>query len=103
VTVLYEFEVTGDPEPRSGKGAPGTGRLFVNGTKVGEVDMDPTVPFLFSAEGLSVGSDYGDSVDHDSYRTTFDFTGTIKQVTFDLSGDAIHDAEADTRHGLSKQ
>jgi arylsulfatase len=109
VTVLYEFEVTGDSELRSGKGAPGWGRLFVNGDKVGEVDMDITVPFLFSAEGLSVGSDYGDSVDHDNYRTTFEFTGTIKQVAFDLSGDAIEDAEATLRsesirrHDLSKQ
>jgi arylsulfatase len=107
ITVLYEFEVTGDPELRSGKGAPGTGRLFVNGNKVGEVDMDVTVPFLFSAEGLSIGSDYGDSVDHENYRTTFGFTGTVKQVVYDLSAGAIHDAEAEaeaaSRHGLSKQ
>ena len=95
--------MTGKPELRSGKGAPGTGRLYVNGNLVGEVDIDPTVPFIFSAEGLSVGSDYGDSVDHDNYRTTFPFTGTINQVAFDLSGEAIHDAEVDTRHGLSKQ
>jgi hypothetical protein len=71
--------------------------------------MDVTVPFLFSAEGLSIGSDYGDSVDHDNYRTTFDFTGTVNQVTFDLSEDALDDAdkalrnEATTRHDLSKQ
>ncbi|MGI9644223.1 MAG: hypothetical protein ACR2O6_02810 [Ilumatobacteraceae bacterium] len=91
VSVLHEFEVTGEPDLRSGKGAPGTGKLFVNGTQVGSVDMDVTVPFLFSAEGLSVGSDYGDSVDHDHYRTTFD-----------LSGDAIHDAEAETRRGMSQ-
>ena len=71
--------------------------------------MDVTVPFIFSIEGLSVGSDYGDSVDHDNYRTTFDFTGEIKQVTFDLSEDALDDAEkllrseATTRHDLSKQ
>jgi arylsulfatase len=103
VTVLYEFEVTGEPELRSGKGAPGTGKLYVNGRQVGEVDMDITVPFLFSAEGLSIGYDYGDSVDHDNYRTTFEFTGTIKQVTHDLSGDAIHDAKATIRHDLSKQ
>jgi arylsulfatase len=109
VTVLYEFEVTGKPELRSGKGAPGTGKLFVDGNQVGSVDMDVTVPFLFSAEGLSVGSDYGDSVDHDNYRTTFPFTGTVKRVTFDLSEDALDDAEkllrteATTRHDLSKQ
>jgi arylsulfatase A-like enzyme len=103
VTVLYEFEVTGEPELRSGKGAPGTGKLFVNGAQVGAVDMDVTVPFIFSAEGLSVGSDYGDSVDHEHYRTTFPFTGTVKQVAYDLSGTAIQDAEAETRRGMSQQ
>ena len=103
VTVLYEFEVTGEPELRSGRGAPGTGKLFVNGAQVGAVDMDVTVPFIFSAEGLSVGSDYGDSVDHEHYRTTFPFTGTVKQVAYDLSGTAIQDAEAETRRGMSQQ
>ena len=109
LTIQYAFKVTGDPDLRNSKGAPGTGILAINGEKVGSVDMDVTVPFLFSAEGLSVGSDYGDSVDHDNYRTTFDFTGDIKQVTFDLSGHALEDAEAmmrteaTRRHDLSKQ
>lgn len=29
--------------------------------------------------------------------------GTFVTTTSDLSGDAVHDAEADTRHGLSRQ
>ena len=86
-----------------GNGAPGTGTLYVNGKKVGAVDMDVTVPFLFSLEGISIGHDYGDSVDHDNYKPTFPFTGTVKQVAFDLSGDAIKNAEAQTRHAMSKQ
>ena len=65
--------------------------------------MDVTVPFLLSIEGISIGHDYGDSVDHDNYKPTFPFTGTVKQVTFDLSGDAINDAEAETRRAMSKQ
>jgi len=102
VTLVYEFEVTGEPDLRQGNGAPGTGRLFANGKKVGEVDMDVTVPFLFSIEGISVGHDYGDSVDHENYMPTFPFTGTVKEVRFDLSGEAIQDAEAEMRHTLSK-
>lgn len=97
------FQVTGDPDIRQGNGAPGTGTLLVNGDKVGEVNMDVTVPLLFSIEGLSVGHDYGDSVDHENYRPTFPFTGSVKQVAFDLSGDAIKDAEAETRRGMSHQ
>jgi arylsulfatase len=102
-TILYEFEVTGDGDPRNGKGAPGTGTLLVDGKKVGSVDMDVTVPYLFSIEGISIGHDYGDSVDHANYKPTFPFTGMVKGVTFDLSGDAIKDAEAESRHAMSKQ
>jgi hypothetical protein len=67
------------------------------------VDMDVTVPLLFSIEGISVGWDYGDSVDHANYKPTFPFTGTVKQVSFDLSGEAIKDAEAETRRGMAHQ
>jgi arylsulfatase len=88
---------------RQGNGAPGTGKLFVNGKQVGKVDMDVTVPLIFSIEGMSVGWDYGDSVDHKNYKPPFKFTGTVKSVSFDISGDAIKDAEAETRHAMSKQ
>jgi hypothetical protein len=103
VEVIYTFDVTGDAEPRQGNGAPGTGTLYVNGDKAGSVDMDVTVPSIFSIEGLSIGSDYGDTVDHDNYTTTFEFTGTIKQVAYDLSGEAVQDAEAHAGHAMSKQ
>jgi arylsulfatase len=103
VTLVYEFEVTGEPDIRSGKGAPGTGKLFMNGQQVGQVDMDVTVPLLFSAEGMSCGQDYGDSVDHQGYAPPFRFTGKIKRVKFDLSGEAIHDAEAEMRRAMARQ
>ena len=103
VTVIYEFEVTGKPDIRSGKGAPGTGKLYVNGKKVGEVDMDVTVPLLFCIEGLSIGHDYGDTVDGDNYQPPNKFSGTVKQVAYDLSGEAIKDAEHETRRAMSKQ
>jgi arylsulfatase len=103
VTIQYAFEVTGDADLRNGKGAPGTGVLAVNGTKVGSVDMDVTVPYIFCIEGLSVGYDYGDTVDHASYRDAFPFTGTVKKVTYDVSGEAIHDAEAIARRLLGRQ
>jgi arylsulfatase len=103
VTVVYEFEITGKGDPSKGNGPPGTGTLYVNGKQVGKVDMDVTVPFIFSIEGISIGHDYGDSVDHDNYMPTFPFTGTVKQVAFDLSGDAVKNAEAEMRHAMSKQ
>jgi hypothetical protein len=54
-------------------------------------------------EGLSVGYDYGDTVDHENYTDSFPFTGTVKKVTYDVSGDAIHDAEAVARRLLGRQ
>lgn len=70
---------------------------------VGSVDMDTTVPCIFSIEGVSVGHDYGDSVDHAHYKPTFPFTGTVKKVAYDLAGGAIANAEAETRRGLANQ
>jgi hypothetical protein len=103
VTLQYGFKVTGKPDLRNGKGAPGTGILGINGEKVGSVDMDVTVPFIFCIEGISIGYDYGDAVDHENYRDSFPFTGTIKKVTYDISGEAIHDAEAISRRLMGRQ
>ena len=103
VTIQYGFEVTGETDFANGRGAPGTGILAVNGQKVGTVDIDRTTPFIFCIEGLSVGFDYGDTVDHESYRDAFPFTGTTTKVTYDVSGDAIHDAEAVARRLLGRQ
>ena len=66
----------------------------MNGQPVGQVAMDVTVPVLFSAKGLTCGWDYGDSVDARTYEPPFAFTGTINEVTYDLSGSAVEDAEA---------
>jgi arylsulfatase len=103
LTILYESEVTSKGDKSQGNGPPGTGTLYVNDKKVGSVDMDVTVPYIFCIEGLSVSHDYGDSVDHANYKPTFPFTGTVKKVTYDLSGDAISNAEAETRRGMAHQ
>jgi len=42
-------------------------------------------------------------VDHASYHNAFPFTGTVKKVTYDVSGDAIHQAEAVARRLLGRQ
>ena len=102
-TIVYEFEVTGKGDHQKGEGNPGTGTLVLDGKKVGSVDMDVTVPFIFSIEGISVGHDYGDSVDHANYQPTYPFTGTVKSVKFDISGDAVKNAEAQTRKAMSHQ
>ena len=103
VTVVYEFEVIGKPDVKNGTDAPGTGKLFINGQQGGQVDMDVTVPLVFSAEGLTCGWDYGDSVDQETYKPPFRFTGTVKRVAVDVFGEAIKDAEAEMRRAMAKQ
>jgi hypothetical protein len=59
--------------------------------------------FDFCIEGLSVGYDYGDTVDNENYTDAYPFTGTVKKVTYDVCGEAIHDAEAVARRLLGRQ
>ena len=44
-----------------------------------------------------------DIVDHENYKPTYPFTGTVKRVSFDISGDAVKNAEAETRKAMSHQ
>jgi arylsulfatase len=102
VKLRYEFEPTGKPDPRQGKGAPGRGQLYINEKLVGNVEFPLTVPILFGIEGLSCGYDFGEAVTHE-YHAPFTFTGKIHKVTVDLSGDLIKDDEATMRRLISQQ
>jgi len=57
---------------------------------------------IFGIEGLSAGYDFGEAVSHE-YHAPFTFTGKLKQVTVDLSGDLIEDDEAALRQLMSVQ
>ena len=101
-SLRYEFEPSGPPDPRNGRGAPGRGQLYINGELVGNAEFATTVPILFGIEGLSCGYDFGEAVSHD-YSAPFTFTGRIKQVTVDLSGELIQDDEARVRVLMAQQ
>jgi arylsulfatase len=102
VTLRYEFEPTGAPDPRNGKGAPGHGQLYINGELVGNTDFPTTVPITFGIEGLSCGYDFGEAVSHE-YHAPFTFTGMIDKVTMDLSGELIEDDESAVKRLLAQQ
>ena len=76
LTILYEFEVTGKADPSEGRTErPAPARCMSTTRR-----SDPwtwTSPCRSSSriEGLSVGHDYGDSVDHANYEPPFPFTG----------------------------
>jgi arylsulfatase len=98
----YEFEPTGAPDIPNGKGAPGRGQLYVDGELVANMDYPHTTPLLFELEGLSCGFDFGAPASED-YEPPFRFTGTIRQVSVDLSGDVIEDDEAELRLLMAQQ
>ena len=65
----------------------GTGELYVDGKKVGEVAMDKTVPGAFSlSETFDVGVDNGTPVsNHYGKKDHFPFTGVLDKVIITLT------------------
>ncbi len=79
-TLRYEFKYDGGP-PGSG----GTGRLLVDGQPSGEVRVERTMPFAFSAdEGADVGVDNETPVTEEYAEGNNRFTGRILKVTVDI-------------------
>lgn len=98
----FEFEPTGQPDPSKGKGAPGRLQLYVDGTLVGNADAPITTPFMFNPGALTCGANPGSPVTPD-YEGPFPFTGTLHSVTLDVSGELIHDPEAELRAHMARQ
>jgi hypothetical protein len=88
--------------PPNGQGAPGRGQLYINGELIGNAEFPTTVPITFGIEGPSCGYDFGEAVTL-RYETPFRFTGTIKQVVTDISGELIEDDEVRVRMLMARQ
>ena len=98
----YEFEPSGEP-PAPGKGVPGRSQLYVNGDLVASLDVPYTVPQMFGIIGLSCGYDGTDAVSPDDYSAPAEFTGEIRSVTLDTSGDVIADDETTLNRLMAQQ
>jgi hypothetical protein len=98
-----EFEPIGQPDPANGKGVPARGQLYINRKLVASIDMPHSVPAMYGTEGLSCGYDGGSPVAPEEYTDEFRFTGTIKRVTIDLSGELIPDSEMDMKIAMMRQ
>ena len=103
VELRYEFEPTGKPDPAQGMGVPARGQLYINSKLVADIDMPFSILNMWGTEGLTCGYDGGDCVAPDDYSDAFAFTGKIKRVTVDLSGELIADSEADMRIAMRRQ
>lgn len=102
-SLRYEFEPTGPPEFKAGKGSPGHAQLYVDGSLVANVDFPHTTPLIFELEGLSCGYDAGSPVIDGRYASPFGFNGTINNVTIDVSGNLQVDDEAALRVMMAQQ
>ena len=99
----FEFELTGKPDVKNGKGAPGRGQLYIDGKLVGQADIPLTMAFMIGLSGGVVcGVDGGQTV-WDKYQPPFKFTGKLHSVTVDLSGDLIVDDEQALKVILARQ
>ena len=93
VKMLFEAD---QPKPGSG----GTVTLWANGTQIGEGRLDHTVPVGFSSyAGMDIGRDNGLVVDL-AYedKAPYAFTGTVKNVVFDLKPATHEDEKALHEH-----
>jgi hypothetical protein len=103
VELRYEFEPTGKPDPAQGKGVPARGQLYINRKLVASIDMPLSALVIFGTQGLTCGYDGGEPAAPEEYDGTFRFTGKIKRVTVDLSGELIPDSETDMKIAMMRQ
>ena len=95
VSVRMLFEST-EHKPGSG----GHVSLFIGDTLVGEGDMPRTVPVTFTSySGMDIGRDNGLVVDRlYEAKAPYAFTGTVKQVVFDIKPATHEDEQALHEH-----
>jgi arylsulfatase len=103
VAVRFEFEPTGEPDVKKGKGTPGTAQLFINEKPVGKGELPVTIPLAFGlGGGLVVGRGVGFPITS-RFRNPFEFTGTIHDVVVNVSGDLVIDKESEMRAVMARQ
>jgi arylsulfatase len=102
VSIAVQFEPTGVPDPMRGKGVPARIYFRVNGDDAGSGEVPITVPLGFSGEGLSVGRDSGSPVIAKDGLAN-EFTGTIRKVSVDVSGENRRHPEAEIRAAMAHQ
>ncbi len=95
VTVKMLFEID---EPKPGGG--GRVTLWANDKQVGEGRLDHTVPIAFTSySGMDIGRDNGLVADLDyEDKAPYAFTGTVKEVVFDLKPAALTDEQELHQH-----
>jgi len=100
----FEFTPTGKADIPKGKGVPANIKLFVDGKQTGTGDLPVTIPLsLGLTAGACVGADAGSPTMDTEYKSPFPFTGTVKKVLVDVTGEAIEDLQAKMKMYLARQ
>ena len=91
--MLFEID---EPKPGSG----GNVTLWANDKQIGEGRLDKTVPIAFTSyAGMDIGRDNGGVVDLNyEEKAPYAFTGTVKNVVFDLKPASYEDEVALHQH-----
>ena len=99
----FEFTPTGKPDIAKGKGVPANIKLFVDAQQIGNGDLPVTIPLTLGlSAGVSIGTDGGSPVMSD-YEPPFPYTGTLKKVLVDVSGETIEDMAGKMKVYLARQ
>src|SRR5215475_9395498 len=86
-----------------GKGTPGTVKLFIGDKQVGQGKLPVTVPIMYGlSSGITVGAAPGSLVTP-KYKPPFEFTGVIKRVRVDVSGESFEDQAARFKAMMARQ
>ena len=104
VELRFEFEPIDKPDVAQGRGVPAARcQLYINRRLVASIDMPYSVLNMFGTQGLTCGYDGGEPAAPEEYSDMFPFSGSIKRVTLDLSGELIPDTEAELKIALARQ
>ena len=102
-SLRFEFEPTGKPDIKVGKGVPARGQLYFDDRLVGQAEFTATVPITYGlGGGIVCGADTGSPVTT-AYKPPFHYTGTLYQVMIDVSSELIRDEEAEMRMVMAHQ
>jgi arylsulfatase A-like enzyme len=103
VEVRCEFEPTGKPDVKKGRGTPGSIQLYIDGKPAGEGTLPVTIPLAFGlGGGLTTGRATGAPITS-RFHNPFAFTGIIKDVVVDVSGNLLVDKESEMRAIMAHQ
>ena len=92
--ISFEFTPTGKADVAKGRGVPANIKLLIDGKVVGQGDLPVTIPLTLGlAASVCVGADAGSPTMDDEYRSPFAFTGKVKKVLVDVSGEPLEDKE----------